>query len=57
MWDNVRLLYRRIWRPLSLSELVPMIFNMGLPHLGSEASNYLFFSQASRLNIASRFTD
>ena len=47
MWVNVRLLYRRIWRPLSLSELVPMIFNMGLPHLGSEASDYLFFSQAS----------
>ena len=27
-----------ICRPRSLSELVPMIFNMGLTHLGSEAS-------------------
>ena len=27
-----------IWRPLSLSELNPMIFNTGLTHLGSEAS-------------------
>ena len=26
------------WRPLSLSELTPMIFNTGLTHLGSEAS-------------------
>ena len=24
-----------IWRPPSLSELTPMIFNMGLTHLGS----------------------
>ena len=28
------------WRPSSLSELTPMLFNMGLTHLGSEASNY-----------------
>ena len=27
-----------IWRPPSLSELTPMIFNTGLTHLGSEAS-------------------
>ena len=27
-----------IWRPLSLSELTPMISNAGLTHLGSEAS-------------------
>ena len=27
-----------IWRPSSLSELTPIIFNMGLTHLGSEAS-------------------
>ena len=27
-----------IWRPPSLSELTPMISNMGLTHLGSEAS-------------------
>ena len=28
------------WRAPSLSELTPMILNMGLTHLGSEASNY-----------------
>ena len=27
------------WRPPSLSELTAMIFNTGLTHLGSEASN------------------
>ena len=27
-------------RPPNLSELIPMIFNMGLTHLCSEASNY-----------------
>ena len=27
-----------IWRPPSLSELTPMIFNTGLTHLGSESS-------------------
>ena len=26
------------WRLPSLSELTPMMFNMGLPHLGSDAS-------------------
>ena len=26
------------WRPPSLNELTPMIINMGLTHLGSEAS-------------------
>ena len=29
-----------IWRLPSLSELTPMIFNMGLTDLGSEASNH-----------------
>ena len=29
---------RNIWRPPTLSELTPMMFNMGLTHLGSEAS-------------------
>ena len=28
------------WRPPSQSTLTPMIFNMGLTHLGLEASNY-----------------
>ena len=28
------------WRPPSLSELIPMIFNTELTHLGSETSNY-----------------
>ena len=32
--------FRHIWRPPSLSELTPMIFNTGLTHLGSEASIY-----------------
>ena len=30
-----------IWRPPSLSELTPMIFNMGLTHSGSESSIYM----------------
>ena len=29
-----------IWRPPSLRELTPMIFNTGLTHLDSEASIY-----------------
>ena len=32
------------WRPPSLSELTSMIFDIGLTHLGSEASNYPFFN-------------
>ena len=32
--------YIQLWRPPSLSELTPMIFDMGLTHLGSEASKY-----------------
>ena len=28
------------WRPPIHSELTPMMFNMGLTHLGSEASKY-----------------
>ena len=31
------------WRPPSQIELTPMIFNMGLTHLDSEASNYNTF--------------
>ena len=30
--------YKNNWRPPSLSELTPMLFNTGLSHLGSEAS-------------------
>ena len=29
------------WKPPSLGELTPMIFNTGLTHLGSEASKYV----------------
>ena len=29
------------WRPPSLSELIPVIFNIGVTHLGSEATIYL----------------
>ena len=29
-----------IWKPPSLSELTPMLINMGLTHLGSKASIY-----------------
>ena len=38
---------KNIWRPPSLSELTPMIFNTGLTHLGSEASKcfMLIFQQ------------
>ena len=28
------------WRSLSLGKLTPVVFNMELTHLGSEASNY-----------------
>ena len=28
------------WRPLSISELTPMIYNTDLTHLGSEAFKY-----------------
>ena len=31
-----------IWRPSSLSELIPMIFKTWLTHLGSEAFKYTF---------------
>ena len=31
---------KNIWSPLSLSELTPMIFDIGLTHLSSEASIY-----------------
>ena len=30
------------WRPLSLSELTPMIFYKGLTYFGSEASKYTY---------------
>ena len=33
-----------IWRSPSLSELIPIIYNMELTHLGLEASIYKFFS-------------
>ena len=33
------------WRPPGLSELTPMIFNIGLTHFGSEASKYQKVSQ------------
>ena len=45
------------WRHPSLSELPPMVFNMGLTHLGSEASNFAstFFSNlkyiSSKVNL------
>ena len=32
-----------IWRTLSQSELTPMISNMGLTYLDSEASNYFSY--------------
>ena len=30
------------WRPSSLRKLTPMIFDMGLTHLGWETSNYMY---------------
>ena len=39
------------WRPPSLSELTPMIFNMRLTHLGSEASDCLKFVNTIENNI------
>ena len=40
--DKLQRLDYYIWRPPSLSELTPMIFDMGLTHFGSEASFYVF---------------
>ena len=36
-----------IWKPPSLGELTPIIFNKGLTHLGSEASIYLIIFGSS----------
>ena len=33
------------WKPPSLSELTPMVFNTGLTHLGSKTRNFTFLSQ------------
>ena len=39
-----------IWSPQSLSELIPIIFNLEFTHLGLEASIYFVnFSQTSHL--------
>ena len=38
------------WRSPSLSELTPMIFNTGLTHLDSEASNY----KPTNLNVKAK---
>ena len=45
-----------MWRPPSLSELTPMILNMGLTHLGSEAS-MLQISCMLRYELWSRDTN
>ena len=40
------------WRLLSLSELTPMTYNMGLTHLGSEISNYISnYNKTSALKL------
>ena len=41
---KIHIILEYIWRLPSLSELTPMIFNMRLTHLGSEASISLFTS-------------
>ena len=35
------------WKPSSLSELIPIIFNIELTHFGSEASIYMTLLQES----------
>ena len=40
-----------IWRPPELSELTPMIFDMKLTHLGSEASIYNKISNNTYMKI------
>ena len=37
---SIDLIINHIWRPPRLSELTPMIFNLGLTHLGLEDSTY-----------------
>ena len=36
-----------IWRHASISELTPVIFDMELTHLGSDASIYVYFKNFS----------
>ena len=45
-----RIMYlHTIWRPPSLSELTPYLIQLGLTHLGSEASIYII--EYSNLNF------
>ena len=37
--ENLEILINKL-RPLSLSELTPIIYNLGLAHSGSQASKY-----------------
>ena len=46
----VFILYKYIWRPPSLSELTPMIFNMVLTHLGLETFIYNLTTQHNETN-------
>ena len=39
------------WRPPSLSELTPIVFNTGLTHLGSEASIYTSMNDSQTLEF------
>ena len=41
--NNAECSLRFIWRPLSLSELTPTLFNMELTHLGSKASIWVLW--------------
>ena len=52
-FDIYNILLLDIWRPSSLNELTPMIFNTGLTHLRSEASIYQLwvFLEHSSLEI------
>ena len=45
-WSYLKLWYNNVidkWRPPNQSKLTPMIFNMGLAHLGLETSKYCIF--------------
>ena len=49
MGNTLTLTYNNKWRPPSLSELTPMIFNIGLTYLGSEVP--IYFTELNHLSL------
>ena len=53
--DKVNHVLANNWRPPSLSELTPMIFVMGLTHLGSEASNSFQTNKCQKIFYSDKY--